>query len=91
MTEDLLIIAEEKSKVRSWMDSILFIIQGIFAEIIWNYRCEKINKWEKENGITAKEKRSKFQKNKLEVRTRTMEEKKLLLIEKKKERDRKKG
>ena len=37
MTEDLLIIAEEKSKVRSWIDSILFIIQGSFTEIIWNY------------------------------------------------------
>jgi ribonuclease HI len=86
MIEDLTTLAGEKNKMNLWIDSILFVVQRGFTEVIWNIRCEKVVKWEKKEGITFKEKRIKTKKKVIKRRTLTEEEKRVLLAEKKKER-----
>ena len=80
----------KKEELKEWIDSIYFIMQRSFIEIIWSYHYEKVNKWEKGRGITTKEKRSNSMRKKQIVKTPTDEERKKLLSEKKKEMERKK-
>ena len=42
MIKDLQKLAQGKDMLEIWVDSILFIIQRSFVEIIWNWRCEKV-------------------------------------------------
>src|SRR5205085_1121438 len=90
MSKDLLILASGEERKKLWIDSILFIMQRSFSEIIWNMRCEKVNRWEKKEGITRKEKRNKPKEKDCKVRIRTVEEKGTLIAGRKKERGRKK-
>ena len=90
MAENLWLLAQEKSMMRIWIDSIFFITQRSFAEIIWNWQCEKVILWEKKEGIMTKLKRNKVKKKESKVKTQTNREKKVLLAGKKKERGQKK-
>ena len=90
MSKDLLTLASGEERKKLWIDSILFIMQRSFSEIIWNMWCEKVNRWEKKEGITSKEKRSKPKEKELEVRIRTVEEKEAVRVRRKRERGRKK-
>ena len=64
-----MVVSIRKSVMRTWMDSIFFITQRSFAEIIWNWRCEKVILWEKKEGITMKLKRNKVKEKELKVKT----------------------
>jgi ribonuclease HI len=90
MIEDLISLAGEEKEAKLWLNSILFMVQRSFAEVIWNFRCEKVILWERKEGISFKEKRSSSKEKRRKLRTQTSEEKKALLSKRKKERERKK-
>ena len=90
IVESLQSLTTKKEELKEWMDSAHFIMQRSFIEIIWSYRCEKINKQEKGRGITTKEKRSNLTRKKQVVKIPTDKERKKLLSKRKKERKKKK-
>src|SRR5205085_2248276 len=55
MSKDLLILASGEERKKLWIDSILFIMQRSFSEIIWSMRYEKVNRWEKKERGRKKE------------------------------------